>query len=104
LSLILESWKKEKSQPNLVCLGGSEKDLISFFVACDGLLLPINSQNSTEAIDCLFKSHYVFGTQYDKNLVGLWTFIQVFIYKLEVEKTVLSRTVKEVFVQLQKFI
>lgn len=67
---------------------------------CDRLLLPISAKNSAEAIDTLFKSHFVIGTQYDTNLIGLWKFLQVYLYKLHVESTELPRKVKGVYTQL----
>ncbi|XP_035700772.1 uncharacterized protein LOC118437467 [Folsomia candida] len=100
LQSILDTWKAELKQPNLVCLGVDKKNLSSFFIACDGQLLPIASKNSTEAIDILFKSHYVFGTEYDISLRGLWKFIQVYIYGLETDAENLPRNVKQVFNQL----
>lgn len=67
---------------------------------CDGVIIPINAKNSVEAVDTLFKTHYVLAAEYDKNLVGFWKFIQVYIYKLDVPNTHLPRKVKEIFAQL----
>lgn len=66
-------------------------------------MIPIEATTSTEAIDTLFKTHYVFAAEYDKNLVGLWKFIQVYIYQLDVTTTNLPRKVKEVFAQLSGY-
>ena len=101
---ILDTWKPEKTQPNLVCIGDTPSNISSYFIVCDRMILPIDAKDSTEAIDSLFKCHYVVGTEYDKNLVGLWKFIQVFIYKLEVSATTLPRKVKEVFAQFSSFL
>lgn len=100
LQSVLDTWRDEKSQPNLVCLGDNSKDLSSFFIICDRKILPISATNSAEAIDTLFKAHYVFATEYDKNLAGLWKFIQVYLYKLDLESTLLPRKVKQVYSQL----
>lgn len=66
----------------------------------DKVLLPIEASNITEAADLLFKSHYVFGAEYDKNLQGFWKFLQVFIYNIDIETTDLSRKIKSVSAQL----
>ncbi|OXA48803.1 hypothetical protein Fcan01_16219 [Folsomia candida] len=100
LQSILNTWADKKSQPNLACLGDNKKDLTSYFIVCDRKILPIAALNSAEAIDTLFKSHYVFATEYDKNLSGLWKFIQVYLYKLELGTTPLPRKVKQVYSQL----
>ncbi|OXA37683.1 hypothetical protein Fcan01_27540 [Folsomia candida] len=100
LNSILDTWSDEKRQPNLICLGEDKKNLVSFFLVVDKILLPIDATNSTEAIDRLFKSHYVFSAEYDKNLQGVWKFLQVFIYKIDVDKTDLSRKIKQVSSQL----
>ncbi|XP_035715375.1 uncharacterized protein LOC118438759 [Folsomia candida] len=100
LQSILNTWADKKSQPNLACLGDNKKDLTSYFIVCDRKILSIAALNSAEAIDTLFKSHYVFATEYDKNLSGLWNFIQVYLYKLELGTTTLPRKVKQVYSQL----
>lgn len=91
LQSILDTWKIEKSQPNLVCLGDTTKDLNSFFIICDRRILPIAALNTTQAIDTVFKAHYVFATEYDKSLSGIWKFIQVYVYKLRREDNVTSK-------------
>lgn len=101
---MLDTWSSGKTQPNLVCIGESSAAISSYFIVCDRVLIPINAKSSTEAIDTLFKTHYVLATEYDKNLVGFWKFIQAYIYKLDVETTHLPRKVKEVFAQLCNFI
>ncbi|OXA54642.1 hypothetical protein Fcan01_11300 [Folsomia candida] len=100
LQSILDTWPDRKIQPNLVYLGDNKKDITSFFIVCDRKIMPIAAVNTVQAIDCLFKSHYVFATEYDKNLSGFWKFIQVYLYKLDVETTRLPRKVKEVYSQL----
>lgn len=100
----MDTWKEEKSQPNLVCIGSTSANIDSYFIVCDRTILPLNAKTSTEAIDSLFKCHYVVGTEYDKNLMGLWKFVQVYIYKLDVPNTILPRKVKEVFSQLGGFV
>ncbi|OXA49146.1 hypothetical protein Fcan01_15418 [Folsomia candida] len=86
-SSILDTWTAEKTQPNLVCIGESSAVISSYFIVCDGVIIPINAKNSVEAVDTLFKTHYVLAAEYDKNLVGFWKFIQVYIYKLDVPNT-----------------
>ncbi|XP_035710226.1 uncharacterized protein LOC110853528 [Folsomia candida] len=100
LPSILDTWSEDKRQPNLLCLGENKKTLSSFYLVVDKVLLPIDAKNSAQAIDLLFKSHYVFGAEYDKNLQGLWKFLQVYIYKVDVDSTDLSGKVKSVFTQL----
>lgn len=97
----MESWDKAVAQPCMVALGPASKILQQFFVFVDGCLLPIDATSSLEAIDRLFKAHFVFGTEYDHNLLGLWKFVQVFIYELDVESTKIPRKAKEVFTQLR---
>lgn len=100
---IIDTWKPEKCQPNLVCIGDTPSSLSTYFIVCDRHIIPIDSKNSSEAIDTLFKCHYVLGTEYDKNLVGVWKFIQVYIYKLDVDTSILPRKAKEVYGQLSSF-
>ncbi|XP_035711162.1 uncharacterized protein LOC118436708 [Folsomia candida] len=102
LQSILDTWKGDVKQPNLLCLGSDKNSLDNFFIICDRLLLPLAARNSTEAIDSLFKSHYVFGTEYDVSLRGLWKFIQVYIFKLDPEEPNLPMKVKQVFNQLNR--
>ncbi|OXA41141.1 hypothetical protein Fcan01_24092 [Folsomia candida] len=84
LQSILDTWKIEKKQPNLLCLGNNSKHLDSFFIVCDGRILPIEARNPCQATDTLFKAHYAFATECDKNLSGLCKFVQVYLYKLDV--------------------
>ncbi|OXA38358.1 hypothetical protein Fcan01_26799 [Folsomia candida] len=91
LQSIIDTWNKEITQPNLLCLGESSSKLSSFFVICDGVLIPVATQNTTEAIDSLFKAHYVFGTDYDVNLKGLWKFLQVYVYNLDLNSQLPTR-------------
>lgn len=100
----MDTWSDDKRQPNLICRGIDKKNLTSFFLVVDKVLLPIDATNCTEAIDRLFKSHYVFSAEYDKNLQGLWKFLQVFIYKIDVDKTDLSRKIKQVSSQLNRIL
>lgn len=86
-----------------MCIGETPLNIVAYFIVCDRVIIPIDSKTSTEAIDSLFKCHYVVGTEYDKNLVGVWKFIQVYLYKLDVNSTVLPRKAKEVFGQLSSF-
>lgn len=104
LKSIIDTWKETKKQPNLVCIGDSSANLDSFFIVCDRLVIPLDCDNSTNAIDLLFKTHYVLGTEYDSNLSGLWKFIQVFIYELEADTTVLPPKAKKVYGQLATII
>ncbi|OXA54544.1 hypothetical protein Fcan01_11462 [Folsomia candida] len=103
LKSIVDTWNFETSQPALIVLGEDHSNLTSFYIICDRILLPINARTSTEAIDSLFKAHYVIGTEYDKNLTGIWKFIQVHIFQLETT-TQLSRKVKQVFQQISTYL
>jgi len=76
----------------------------SFFIICDRTILPIAAVSSTEAIDKLFKAHFVLATEYDTNLLALWKFIQVYIYKLEVDNTIPPPKARQVFTQLNALI
>ncbi|OXA48782.1 hypothetical protein Fcan01_16137 [Folsomia candida] len=46
---IIDTWNKETTQPNLLCLGESTANLSTFFVICDGVLIPVGAQNTTES-------------------------------------------------------
>ena len=104
LQSILDTWRSEVSQPNLLCIGEGRSNIDSFFLVCDRVLIPLAAKGATEAIDSLFKAHYVFGAEYDVNLVGLWKFLQVHVYNLEVDSTILPRKAKEVFGQLKNLL
>jgi hypothetical protein len=97
----VDTWKVEKSQPNLLCIGDTRKNIDSYFIVCDRKLLPIDAKSSTEALDTLFKVHYVVGTEYDKNLLGMWKFVQTYIYKIG-DNSQLPTKVKQVFGQMQR--
>ncbi|XP_035700557.1 uncharacterized protein LOC118433081 [Folsomia candida] len=100
LQSILDTWDSDISQPTLVYLGDDKTNPSTFFIICDKLALPLNASNSTEATDSLFKAHYVIGTKYDQNLDGLWKFMQIHVFQLDIQNTTLPRKAKQVLQQL----
>lgn len=82
---------------------GDNKSAISQYHLCIERELIILPGNFTfiEAVDLLFKSHYVFGQHFADSLKTFWTFIAYYFYEIEDAGTITSR-IKEISCKLDQ--
>lgn len=60
---------------------GSSKSVISqYHISIDYHCISLKVKNIIEAIDSLFKAHYVFNVEFDLELKNFWIFIQHYFY------------------------
>ncbi|XP_072752444.1 uncharacterized protein [Anoplolepis gracilipes] len=78
----LESESKQKTQSRLVAVGSSKAAVTQYFLNVDNKFILLHVQNFMKAFDILFKSHFVFNTQYDSNLIRFYRFIETYFYKI----------------------
>ncbi|XP_067207256.1 uncharacterized protein [Linepithema humile] len=77
-----ESESREKIQPRLVAVGSTKAAVAQYFLNVDNKFILLHAQNFVKAFDILFKSHFVFHTEYDSNLVSFYRFIETYFYKI----------------------
>lgn len=73
---------KADDSPCIVAVGTTKSTIVSYFIAIDGKLLPIENSDPAEAFDKFFKTHFVFDTKVNDNLLPYFNFVQSFYYKL----------------------
>ncbi|KAF7229743.1 transcript variant X1 [Nothobranchius furzeri] len=88
------------TQPYLLAVGRSRKEVYRFFIILDDNAIHCRSASSLGAFDELFKAHYVFGTAYNPMLHNMFTFIQTTVYNIDVGKVKESPRVAEVRARL----
>lgn len=69
-------------QPSIVAVGENQLNIKDFFIYYDGTILKFN--NFISCLDTCFKIFYVFDLEYPKQCQLIWTFVQTFIYKINV--------------------
>ncbi|KAM9425632.1 uncharacterized protein KZ484_011508 [Pholidichthys leucotaenia] len=75
------------SQPHLLAVGTSRRNIQSFSVVIDDRVIPCKATSSVGAFDELFKAHFVFGRPYACHLSKMFTFVQTTIYNIDVGGT-----------------
>jgi len=93
IDLFLEEKKRSThKQPFLLCLGSRENPS-SYFLVLDGKAVCLGECGVVRAVDCLFKSHFVYWVDYGKPLALFMEFLQKLIYKIDCTK--LTASVRE---------
>lgn len=89
----------ENKSPYILGVGTSKSSIDQYLVVVDGQLIPLpGNKTFLNAIDFVFKLHFIFNIEYDHNLRLFWKFIQNYIYKINCRVT---STTKEVFCKLE---
>ena len=68
--------KQTQSQPYLLGTGNSKARTTNYFLIVDHKAIACGAHTVEEAVDELFKAHFVFGLHYCQSLHQFWTFIQ----------------------------
>lgn len=92
---ILENVKLYTSQPCLVAVGQRKNLINSYFIAFEEYFIPAVANNAIDALDELFKSHFVFNTSYDNNLKNFYHFVEYVFYGLN-QNNGLTPTMQEI--------
>lgn len=91
----LMSLNRDKNEsPGLIAIGSHKLAIDQYFLAIEDFFLLLPTKNVIEAIDFLFKAHYVFNTAFDNNLLSFWLYLQKNFYEIECQ---LSANVIEVY-------
>jgi hypothetical protein len=73
-------------QPLLLCIGTRETSG-NFYLILDCKAVELGNCGILRAVDCMFKSHFVFWVDYAKPLALFMEFLQKFLYKIYCNKT-----------------
>ncbi|KAH0561295.1 hypothetical protein KQX54_016093 [Cotesia glomerata] len=63
-------------QPKLITVGVNKTSLSQFHIKIDNHCISLKAKNTIEAVDYLFKAHYVFNVEFDSDLKIFWIFLQ----------------------------
>lgn len=93
----------EKKSPFIIGIGDTKNKIHQFMIVLDGNLIPLSTKcNILDAIDYVFKLHFIFEIKYDHNLRLFWVFIQKYIYGMDVNN--LPTTVREIYHKLSALV
>jgi len=92
IQLCVDAKKTKHKQPSLLCLGNKD-EAGTFYLILDAKAVSLGDCGVLRAIDCLFKSHFVYWVAYAKCLALFMEFLQKILYKIEPSK--LSTRVRE---------
>ncbi|XP_034566405.1 uncharacterized protein LOC117831709 [Notolabrus celidotus] len=87
---------QSSTQPYLLAVGMKRSTIHQFFIVLDKQIIPCKSPSSLGAFDELFKTHFVFGTNYNLILHNMYTFIQTTVYNIDIGKVQESPRVAEI--------
>ena len=76
VTFFIQRKNKERTQPFLLQI---DRD---FYIIVDAIAIFLGITNFTNALDLLFKCHYVFNLSYAKQVSHFYDFIQKFVYKV----------------------
>ncbi|XP_041467024.1 uncharacterized protein LOC121417400 [Lytechinus variegatus] len=82
-SFLVEKTDQKRTQPYLLRIGDGFTSPSTFFIIVDGKAVPCES-DATQAVDALFKSHYIFNIEYADELKGFYAFLEHFVYGIGV--------------------
>ena len=77
-------------QPTLIAIG-SKASIQQIILKIEDYGFPLATNNMTEAVDYLFKSHYVFNLEYSASLMNFFVFLQTQVYGLKYQGRVPPR-------------
>lgn len=93
IELFAEAKKNScNKQPSLLCIGTRDEPG-TFYLMLDAKAVCLGECGTLKAVDCLFKSHFVFWVTYGKPLSLFMEFLQKILYHIEPQK--LSVRVRE---------
>lgn len=75
---------QDSKQPYLLAVGPKKNTIHAYYIVLDKYAIPCTSATAVGAFDELFKSHFVFGTSYNRVLNNMYTFIQTTIYEIDI--------------------
>jgi len=78
--------KQNRTQPYMLILG-SERDPKEYFIVIDNETVS-SGPSATNAVDTLFKLHWVFNLQFCPQLQHLWDYLDHFVYKISKKNSV----------------
>lgn len=89
-------------QPQLVCIGNLTREAHQFviFVKNDKVVIPLEDESLTCALDKLFKFFWVYNFSYPPQLTSVFTFFE-YVYDLPMSKTVRRSKALELISKLQ---
>ncbi|KAH0564077.1 hypothetical protein KQX54_009045 [Cotesia glomerata] len=64
------------TQPKLLAVGPNKNTISQYHISIDNNCISLKVKDIVEAIDLLFKAHYVFNVKFDPDLKNFWVFIQ----------------------------
>ncbi|XP_035630091.1 uncharacterized protein LOC118386470 [Oncorhynchus keta] len=76
----------QSRQPYLLAVGTRKSSIHAYFIILDKRALPCKSMRALVAFDELCKTHFVFGTAYNRMLRNMYTFIQTIVYNIDIGK------------------
>ena len=77
--------KGNNKQPSLLSLG-SKDEPGTFYLILDSKAVSLGDCGTLRAIDCLFKTHFVYWVSYAKSLALFMEFLQKVVYRIEPTK------------------
>lgn len=75
--------------PYIIARGENKKSISQFNLCIESEIIPLPVEfNIIDAIDILFKSHYVFNQNFNDCLANFWIFFSYYIYKIVSNKNI----------------
>lgn len=71
----------------LIAVGPNKLAINQYFLKIDKNLMLLETKDITEAVDHLFKAHFVFHVEYDTDLQNFWILLQHYFYKIASKRT-----------------
>lgn len=70
-------------QPFLIAIGPNRSAIAQYYISVDGKTLPIEKNSSfINALDILFKCHFVLNVKFDSFLKSFWEYLEYEVYKI----------------------
>lgn len=86
--------------PYIIAVGDSKAYIFQYFIILDSQLMPLpGNSNFLNALDVVFKLHFIFNIKYDINLKSFWIFFQKYFYEINCS---VSPVIKDVFLKLHR--
>lgn len=85
--------------PLVIAVGQTKSTIEQYYVQIDGNLIPMPNKSFLDAIDTVFKLHFIYNIKFEHNVKSFWLFIQKYIYNIN---TVVSPIISEVYLKLNR--
>lgn len=92
----MEAATVKTTQPCLLAVGPRKDNILNYYIAVDGKLIPTDALTADAAFDVLFKTHFVLDTQFDGNMKSFYEFMHVYFYNMEPAKIQFTPRMREV--------